>query len=153
MTPGLNPGWNDCHIWTIPLGLGCSYDSFYFKCINTSMLTNWCELPSTHHLQASHLHMTEDCILRSQDLKYSRGACFAGHIVTRQLLSTDHEISGMGLESFSWMCTLQLHLPVIFTKTLPRWIFSIAQREKKVQSMHSCLHNGKQQYFLFSRNT
>ena len=47
-----------------------------------------------------------DCILLSQDLKFSRGACFARHVMTRQLLNPDHENLGEGLKTFSGMCTL-----------------------------------------------
>ena len=47
-----------------------------------------------------------DCILLLQDLKFSRGACFARQVMTRQLLSPDHENLGKGLRTFSGMCTL-----------------------------------------------
>ena len=47
-----------------------------------------------------------DGILLSQDLKFSRGACFARQVMTRQLLNQDHENLGEGLRTFSGMCTL-----------------------------------------------
>ena len=46
-----------------------------------------------------------DCILLSQDLKFSRGSCFARPVMTRQLLNPDHENLGEGLRTFPGMCT------------------------------------------------
>ena len=41
-------------------------------------------------------------ILLSQDLKFSRGACFARQVMTRQLLNPDHEKLGEGLRTVFW---------------------------------------------------
>ena len=35
-----------------------------------------------------------DCILLSKNLKISKGACFAWHVITKQVLDPDHENSG-----------------------------------------------------------
>ena len=104
---GSNPGWNDCHPQTLPLGHGCIYKSCNFDSIQyVQALTNLWKYSSTHLQQGTHLHMMEDCILLSQDLQFSRGACFAWHIMSRQLLNPDHENLGEGLRKFSGMCTL-----------------------------------------------
>ena len=79
-------------------------------------------------LQVIHLGMMECCILVWKDLKFSKAACFAWHIVTKQLRIPDHENLRQGLRIFFW-CVLaeQLHLPVLFTKMLPLWSYSLAK--------------------------
>ena len=107
---GSNPKWNDCQPLVLPLGHACICRSFNFVCINyvqadcckhqlvkTSKYTSPARHPSAHD---------GDCILLSQDLKFSRGACFASQVMTRQLLNPDHENLGKGLRTFSGMCTL-----------------------------------------------
>ena len=67
--------------------------------VKTSKYTS----PARHPSALAH---DGDCILLSQDLKFSRGVCFARQFMTRQLLNPDHEILDEGLRTFSGMCTL-----------------------------------------------
>ena len=94
----------------LPLGHVCIYRSCNFnsikylpaechrhKLVKISKYTSPARHPSAHDSY---------CILLSQDLKFSRGACFARQVMTRQLLNPDHENLGEGLRTFSGMCTL-----------------------------------------------
>ena len=105
---GSNPGRNDCHPLALPLGHACIYRWCIFNSIKylpadchqlvkISKYTSPARHPSAHD---------GNCILLSQDLKFSRGSCFARLVMTRQLLSRDHENLGEGLNTFSGMCTL-----------------------------------------------
>ena len=107
---GSNPGENDCQPLVLPLGHACIYrtcnlnstkylpaDCSRHQLVKISKYTSPARHPSAHD---------GDCILLSQDLKYSRGACFARQVMTRQLLNRDHENLCEGLRTFSGMCTL-----------------------------------------------
>ena len=77
--------------------------------------------------------MTECCILVWKDLKFSKGACFAWHILTKQFRIPDHENLRQGLRIFFWwVLTEQLHPPVLFTKMLPLWSYSIAKLKSRL---------------------
>ena len=60
-------------------------DSSTHQLVKTSKYTSTARHPSAHD---------SDGILLSQDLKVSRGACFARQVMTRQLLNPDHENLG-----------------------------------------------------------
>ena len=79
-------------------------------------------------LQVIHLGMTESCTLVWKDLKFSKAACFAWHIMTKQLRIPDHENLRQGLRIFFWgVLPEQLHLPVLFTKMMSLWSYSFAK--------------------------
>ena len=109
---GSNPGENDCQPLVLPLGHACTCRSLYFDCINhvqADCLKHQLVKISKYTSPARHRSAHDSyCILLSQDLKFSRGACFARHwqVMTRQLLNPDHENLGKGLRTFSGMCTL-----------------------------------------------
>ena len=107
---GSNPGQNDCQPRVLPLGHSCicrlcnfdrinyvQADSSTHQLVKTSKYTSPARHPSAHD---------SDCILLSQDLKFSRGECFARQVMTRQLLNPDHDNLGEWLRTFSGMCTL-----------------------------------------------
>ena len=124
---GSNPSENDCQPRVLPLGHACIFRSFNFDCISyvqadcsKHQLVKISKYISPARHQSAH---DGDCILLSQDLKFSRGACFARQVMTRQLLNPGHENLGERLRTYPE----QLHLPVLFTKILPLCICSIAQ--------------------------
>ena len=107
---GSNPGWNDCHSRALPLSHSCIYRSCNINSIK--YLPADCRrhqlVKISKYISPARHPSAHDgyCVLLSQDLKSSRGACFARHIMTRQLLNRDHEIFGEGLRTVSGTCTL-----------------------------------------------
>ena len=88
----------------------CICRSVHFDCINyvqadcskhqlvkASKYTSPARHPSAHD---------GDWMLLSQDIKFSRGSCFARPVMSGQLLNPDHDNLGEGLRTFSGMCTL-----------------------------------------------
>ena len=62
-------------------------------------------------LQGIHQHISESCILLWQDFKFSKEACVARHMVTKQLFTPDREKLSKGLKkTFPGMSTLSNYI-------------------------------------------
>ena len=92
-----------------------------------------------------------DCILLSQDLKFSLKEEHALHDTSWPDSWKFHENSRGWLRTFlecaPWATASSSRFHY-WAKLLPLWICSIAQLEKRVLWMYSYLHNGKRQSFL-----
>ena len=102
-------------------------------------------------LQGIHQHISESCILLWQDFKFSKEACVARHMVTKQLFTPDREKLSKGLKkTFPGMSTLSNYI----IKSIPlKWSpceFVPLINWKIVDCVYPCLHNGKLQYFYFN---